>query len=170
MDFPPFRSVRPPRACAWRPWTWTRRPGLAALHGLNYPSIKGNLACLPFAEGVLETVFCNSVIEHLPEDAVASALAEMRGVLAPGGRLPLTTDYARDAREEIWHEGPDGRFFRADRNVFDRESLGRRILGADGFRAEGGVDLEVDWDEVRPRMRRFHGYPYTPFGAALKRA
>lgn len=142
--------------------------GLAALHGLNYLSIQGNLACLPFAEGVFQAVFCISVIEHLPEDGIARAMAELRRVLRPGGRLLLTTDYARDASEEMWHEGPDGSF-RVDWNVFDRESLSRHIIGAKGFRVEGDVDLEVDWELVRPAMRRFHGYPYTAVGLTLLR-
>ncbi|MEG6552511.1 class I SAM-dependent methyltransferase [Desulfocurvibacter africanus] len=142
--------------------------GLAAFHGLNYLSIQGNLACLPFAEGVFQAVFCISVIEHFPASGIALAMAELRRVLRPDGRLLLTTDYARDASEEMWHEGP-GRSFRVDWNVFDRDSLSRHILNAEGFRIEGGVDLEVDWELVRPAMSRFHGYPYTSVGLTLVR-
>lgn len=142
--------------------------GLAALHGLNYLSVKGNLGCLPFAEGVFDAVFCISVIEHLPPESIAVAMAELRRVLAPGGKLLLTTDYAADAGEEMWHEGPGGSF-RVDWNVFDRDALSRHILGAAGFAVLGGVDLEVDWERVRPLMRRFHGYPYTSVGVTLVR-
>lgn len=35
--------------------------------------------------------------------------------------------------------------------------------------SEGALDLAIDWKQVRPVMRRFHGYPYTSVGVALVR-
>ncbi len=52
--------------------------------------LAGSLTELPFADGSFDLVICNSVIEHIPEDG--RALAEMRRVLRPGGRLFLTVD------------------------------------------------------------------------------
>lgn len=68
----------------------------------------------------------------------------------------------------MWHESP-GERFPVTWNIFDEERLRRRVLEALGFRVDGEVDLRVDWDAVRPRMRRFHGYPYTSVGVALIR-
>lgn len=46
---------------------------------------------LPFADETFDTVFSSEVIEHLLD--VPTALAEMRRVLRPGGRLFLSTPY-----------------------------------------------------------------------------
>lgn len=35
---------------------------------------------------------------------------------------------------------------------------------------EGSADLEVDWDEMKPVMRAYHGYPYTSVALKLKPA
>jgi len=80
----------------------------------------------------------------------------------------LTTDYYRDASEKMWYEGP-GDPFPVEWAVFDEKRLAERILAAPGFAVEGAVDLEVDWEKTRPRMKRFHGYPYTSVGVTLVR-
>ncbi len=53
--------------------------------------------------------------------------------------------------------------------MFDEPRLTRFILDAPGFRVDGAVDLRVDWPAVKPRMRRYHGYPYTSVGVKLVR-
>jgi hypothetical protein len=90
-------------------------------------------------------------------------------VLRPGGRLLLTTDFYEDAEARIWYSGPDRPAFPVDWGVFDEDRLRRLILAAPGFRLEGELDLAVDWEETRPRMREYHGYPYTSVGVALVR-
>lgn len=143
-------------------------PGLDLLHGLKVGYVSADLGRLPFGTGSFDAVFCISVIEHLSPDGISFALAELRRVLRPGGRLLLTTDYCRNAGEEMWYEG-EGGAFRVDWGVFDEERLRRHILAAQGFKVEGEVDLTVDWETVRPAMRQFHGYPYTSVGVCLKK-
>ncbi|HEX7118120.1 MAG TPA: class I SAM-dependent methyltransferase [Longimicrobiales bacterium] len=138
-----------------------------AAHAVTVEYVAGDLAALPFAAESFDAVFCISVIEHVPEERIPQAMAEFRRVLRRDGRLLLTTDYYRDAEAEIWHEGPDRRF-RVDWGVFDEARLRRSILDAPGWVVDGALDLDVDWDRVSPRMRRFHGYPYTSVGVALR--
>jgi ubiquinone/menaquinone biosynthesis C-methylase UbiE len=42
---------------------------------------------LPFADGTFDVVTCSLAFHHLPEDSRAAALAEMRRVVKPGGRV-----------------------------------------------------------------------------------
>jgi SAM-dependent methyltransferase len=61
--------------------------------GLRLQSV--DLTKIPFADGAFDLVTCVSVIEHIPD--YKRALAEMVRVLAPGGRLLLTTDATPEA-------------------------------------------------------------------------
>ncbi len=142
--------------------------GLARLHGVDIGYVAGDMGRLPFASERFGAVFCISVIEHLGFGAMADALAEMHRVLRPGGRLLLTTDFYEDATAELWYEGP-GDPFPVDWSFFDEERLRTHILQAPGWRLDGALDLRVDWEQVKPAMRRFHGYPYTSVGVALIR-
>lgn len=142
---------------------------LGRRHEVPVRYVRGDIASIPVAEESFDAVFCISVIEHLPPGATAAALAEMRRVLRPGAPLLLTTDYYEDAEAEIWHRSPE-RHFRVDWDVFDEERLRRRVLEAPGWRLEGDLDLGIDWEETKPVMREFHGYPYTSVGVKLIRA
>jgi SAM-dependent methyltransferase len=133
----------------------------------NLSYLRGDLTALPLASGTFDAVFCISVIEHLQPERIATALAELRRVLRPGGLLLLTTDFYRQAGAELWYEGP-GPPFRVNWQVFDEQHLRQRILSFPGFKAVGDIDLNIDWATVQPRMRRFHGYPYTSVGVALR--
>ena len=145
-------------------------PGrLGAGNGVEIDYVAGDLTVLPFADAAFDAVFCISVIEHLPERGIPRAMREMRRVLQHGRPLLLTTDYYRDADEDLWYEGEYGRF-PVDWGVFDRDRLERLIVAADGFRVEGELDLRVDWNATEPRMRAFHGYPYTSVGEKLVKA
>jgi SAM-dependent methyltransferase len=141
---------------------------LDRLHGVNVDYVQGNLTALPFADGSFDAVFCISVIEHLSEHAMHWGLAELRRVLRRGCKLLLTTDFYEDSSAEVWYEGP-GASFRVDWNLFDEAHFRRIVMNASGFRVDGEVDLRVDWETVRPEMRRFHGYPYTSVGITLKK-
>ncbi len=138
----------------------------APAEGVRY--ICGELQRLPFAARSFDAVFCISVIEHLPVEAMPHALRESARVLKPGGQLLLTTDYGRQRGEEMWYAGP-GRSFKVDWNIFDRKSLEHLLGQLNELEIEGGLDLAIDWNSVRPRMRRFHGYPYTSVGIAFRK-
>jgi SAM-dependent methyltransferase len=51
-------------------------------------------ATLPFADESFDCVTCIEVLEHVPPSQWRASLAEMRRVLAPGGRLILRTPHA----------------------------------------------------------------------------
>lgn len=141
---------------------------LGRRHGVEVGYAKGDMASLPVAPESFDAVFCISVIEHLPEEAVRAAMAELRRVLRPGQPLLLTTDYYEDADAEIWHRSP-GLEFRVDWSVFDEERLRRWILESPGWRLDGDLDLDVDWSTTKPAMRAYHGYPYTSVGLKMIR-
>lgn len=142
--------------------------GLDQSHGLTVHYVSANLTELPFADASFDAVFCISVIEHLGHEGARAALEELRRVVVPGGKLLITTDYYEDAGAELWYEG-EGMRFPVDWWFFDEAHLRRYVLDAPGLERIGDIDLRVDWDRVRARMRRFHGYPYTSVGVALKR-
>lgn len=50
---------------------------------------------LPFADAAFDVVLCSLAVHHLPEDARAGALAEMRRVLKPEGRA-LIVEFSRE--------------------------------------------------------------------------
>ncbi|MFW5774664.1 MAG: class I SAM-dependent methyltransferase [Chitinivibrionales bacterium] len=128
--------------------------------------IRGDILNLPYKNNSFDAVFCISVIEHLGHDSIPQALAELRRVLKPESKLLLTTDFYENADEQLFHQGP-GERFAVDWSFFDEKLFRDFILKADGFEVSGEVDLTVNWAETKPRMRVFHGYPYTSVGAAL---
>ncbi len=142
--------------------------GLDRMHDVRIDYVAAGINDMPFPDASFDAVFCISVIEHLGHDGVLAALGELRRVLRPGGRLLLTTDYYEDAAARIWYEGED-RSFPVDWEFFDQERVERYLLNAPGLAVEGELDLSVDWDRLRPEMRRFHGYPYTSIGVTLVR-
>lgn len=116
---------------------------------------------LPFPDGHFDAVACVSVIEHIPDDGDARAMAEMWRVLRPGGVLHLTTNVAPRAREvhvgrAIYGEGSAASGDAPGRVFFERhyspEGVRERLLG-------------LPWDEQeremarerRPVHRRFFG-------------
>lgn len=54
--------------------------------------VNGNVYALPFGDGAFTRILFSEVIEHIPDDR--AALAELARVLAPGGRLAITTPNA----------------------------------------------------------------------------
>ncbi|MBD3240294.1 MAG: methyltransferase domain-containing protein [Chitinivibrionales bacterium] len=134
------------------------RSGACAVH-----YVEADLGALPVRAESFDAVFCVSVLEHLPRTAMLHALGELQRVLRPGGRCLVTTDFYEDADEPLRYDGP-GEPFAVDWNVFDEHRLRVLIDGARGLRLEGALDLQVNWQETRARMRQFHGYPYTSVG------
>lgn len=61
----------------------------AAGHRTHRTLAVGSATEMPFPDGYFGSIVCNSVIEHIPD--MESTLRECRRVLAPGGRLWITT-------------------------------------------------------------------------------
>lgn len=70
-----------------RPLLTTARRQVPAARVVN-----GNVYALPFADGAFTRIAFTEVIEHIPDDR--AALRELGRVLAPGGRLAITTPNA----------------------------------------------------------------------------
>lgn len=79
---------------------------------------------LPFEDETFDAAVLNDVLQHVREDDVERALAELRRVLRPGAALAMRTGGARRERRE-----------RADWRVYDRRTL-RAELERSGFRVE----------------------------------
>ena len=94
------------------------------------------------------------------------AMQEMRRVLKPGGKLLLTTDYYRDAGRRSGTRAPTAASAWTGGSS-TRSGSGASSCGAPGFRPRASSTCSVDWAATKPRMRRYHGYPYTSVGVAL---
>jgi SAM-dependent methyltransferase len=91
---------------------------------------------LSFADESFDVCLCISVIEHVPGDGDAVAMAEMWRVLRPGGVLHVTTDVAPTARDIFVGDEIYGAASQRDQRgsvFFARhyavEDLERRLLG-----------------------------------------
>jgi SAM-dependent methyltransferase len=71
--------------------TWCR---LMKEHGLKVRSV--DLTRIPYPDNTFDCIVSLSVIEHVP--ATELALSELYRVLAPGGRLLVTTDCSQEAK------------------------------------------------------------------------
>lgn len=68
----------------------------------SFPRAKGRLCAasgdkLPFQDGAFTDIWCQEVLEHIPPDVLGQVLSEFHRVLAPGGRLFITTPNYRSA-------------------------------------------------------------------------
>lgn len=71
------------------------------MNGKKHPNVTHIVASIddmPIPDGSIDTVYCISVLEHLPYDTVKKVLQEFYRVLKPGGRLVLTLDITMDGR------------------------------------------------------------------------
>lgn len=104
---------------------------------------QGDITDLPVADDSFDLVLAKQVLSEI--DATDAALAELRRVLRPGGRLAVT---AGDRRTHVKHT-PSERMERADdvyRSRVATEQLGTRLAG---ILPDAGFDVE----SVVPRAK-----------------
>ncbi len=112
--------------------------------------VHADAACLPFANGTVDTIITSHMVEHLAEPHFQRALQEWLRVLIPGGRLeircPNIEHYLQkwlDSPDEVrfgegkrwllgWADRGDGYL---NRNVFTPRRLARLVSEA-GFVVE----------------------------------
>ena len=147
--------------CNWGRWTFAaaRRgydavgvdPQLGAVKaarrvarqlGLPVRFVAADARYLPFADGVFDTAFSYSVLQHLPKEDVARTLTEIRRVLVPGGQTLVQMPNVFGIRC-LYHQARRG--FRAARQFEVRywtprelkrrfgELVGPSTLSVDGF-------------------------------------
>lgn len=84
---------------------------------------------LPFSDGSFDVVLCSLGFHHLPEEARDPALAEMRRVLAPGGRV-IVVEFTRS--RGVWVLNPLTWVHRAGgRSMVDEARVGLARAGFD---------------------------------------
>lgn len=94
---------------------------------------KGDLAALPIEEASLDLMLAVLVLHHVPSPT--EALAELRRVTRPGGRLLVVEQHAHNLSD--FHERMQDRWW-----GFEPDALARQVENA-GFRA-------VTWRDLRP--------------------
>ena len=99
--------------------------------------VVGDAHCLPFRDGAFELAVAQNVFEHLREPHLAAA--ELRRVLAPGGRLMIHTAFLQPL-----HEAPH--------HYYGATEFGVRQW----FHAFAAVDVRVSWN-----FSPFHALSWT---------
>lgn len=114
-------------------------PALLAEARHRHPGIEFRQAALPELHGIAEAAFvnvlCETVIMHLPSNAVAPALARLLTILRPGGTLYLSwREIADDRRDDV------GRFYvaLADSEVLQHLAPAEILLAARAVNASSG--------------------------------
>jgi SAM-dependent methyltransferase len=140
----------------------------------NYRSdrvTQGSLLALPYATGAFSRALCLDVLEHLPFEDQARALAELHRVVAPGGELFVTVPNLAHLQSRV-HFLLTGRLIRTanpakhpgDRPIGEYLELARRA----GFRlvAHTGIFPTVP---VLTRLIRRHPARLLPLHRFLTR-
>jgi SAM-dependent methyltransferase len=134
---------------------------LARRSGYRGAAVVADAAALPFADGSFPRALACEVLEHLADDR--AALAELRRVTAPGGRLAITVPHARYpaswdplawALERLGVQPPRSGFY-----------VGiwyghRRLYTRDGLRA---VATAAGWGIVEDALLARGAFPFAHF-------
>ncbi len=96
---------------------------------------------LPFDDASFDAAYSVSVIEHIPGDGDAKALAELARVTLPGGRIVVTLPHGEEG--ETWRDAPaysdddaDGRERHFFARTYSRDSLDRLVERTPGLEQE----------------------------------
>ena len=120
-------------------------------HTFRYPLFNLDLDTFPYEEDSFDVVLCCEILEHLARDP-ARMLAEIHRVLAPGGRLVLTTPNSKRLQNVL--------LLLRGHNVYERYS---------GYGVYGRHNREYTNWELRELLRLHHfdaevvtdnGYPH----------
>ncbi len=128
---------------------------------------------LPYEDESFDHAVCISVVEHVPGDGDAAAMAEIWRVLRPGGVLHLTTNVAAGSHDvfrdsaiygDASAEGEGRVFF--ERRYSDAD-LEARLLGQPWDVRQREVCVEVD-ETIEARFYERAPWSYV-YGGALRR-
>lgn len=95
--------------------------------------IERDVTKLPFKDKSVDFLICSEVIEHLTRKGGTSLLKEVDRVVAPGGRVIITTPNVHT--ETVIRSGPDAHY--SSWNVKDFKNRGYRVFGF-GIRISSG--------------------------------
>jgi arsenite methyltransferase len=114
---------------------------LARARGVDFAVEDGSAEALPLADGSVDAAVATQVLEYVPD--VPGALAEIRRVLRPGGRvLLLDTDWD----SVVWHSGD------ADRTRAVLAAWEEHLADPYLPRTLGGALREAGFTEVTPSV------------------
>lgn len=105
-----------------------------APEGATATTVQGNALDLPFPDDTFDKIIASEVLEHIPNDM--AAMAELRRVLKPGGRLAVTVPSWLPERicwalSEDYHTAPGGHV-----RIYTRAELEAKLKST-GFRVDG---------------------------------
>jgi SAM-dependent methyltransferase len=135
--------------------------GLLAQARARYPQLQFHSAALPALEGIADASFakvlCETVIMHLPHDAIAPSVRRLIAILAPGGTLYLSWRVTAGTDQRDAH----GRLYGA----FDAGTVRRAFDGADML-----LDEEVASASSGKTIHRFVARKPPPPGSTIRTA
>ncbi len=130
-------------------------------------SVRADLTAAPWPDAMFDVIFCNHVLEHIPDDR--RAMAELHRMMAPGGwglaLVPFRTDRETTEDPSITAPGDRLRAFGQEDHVrlYGKDYLER--LAASGFDVEYGfyaAKLGVD-------VARHHGLQAEEFLIVIRK-
>ena len=135
----------------------TRRA--AGRRNVAFHQVEGS--ALPLPDAAVDRVICKNVLEYVPD--LEATLAELRRVLAPGGRIHVIDSDWGFVVVEPWGKDGAERFFAAAGAAFKEPHIGRKapaLLARHGFaNVETRIQAWADRDgRVLPVLRNMRRY------------
>jgi SAM-dependent methyltransferase len=120
--------------------TWWQLVSAADPRGRRFDGLTLEVAdgtALPYQSGEFDAAYSVSVIEHIPGNGDAAAMAELERVLRPGGTLALTFPFREHFEEESVHHDLYGQRYQGEPIFFQRhyslDAVQRRLLAGRRF-------------------------------------